>query len=110
MAEPSEAETKALAESKRLREAAYRAYAGGRAAPSQMAIVEAYPSVLMGFLSGLFNKQANAVQEIAFEARDRAEYQTTGTTAALKISRNADLADADRAFKGTHKGMPKRTM
>jgi hypothetical protein len=109
MAEPSEAENKALAESKRLREAAYKAYAKGRASPSQGAIVEAYPGVKTGLLSGIFNKSANALLEISFDARDRAEYQTTGTTTALKISNNADLADADRVFRGSHKGAPKRT-
>jgi len=106
---PSEAEEKAIAESKRLREEAYRAYMKGRASPSQMAIVEAYPGIKTGFLSGFFNKSANALQEIVFVARDRAEYQTTGTTTALKVSINADLTEADRVYRGSHKGLPKRT-
>jgi hypothetical protein len=74
-----------------------------------MAIVDAYPGIKTSFLSGLFNKAANERLEAEFEARDKKEYEATGTTAALKISHDPDLQESDRFHMGVQKTRPKMT-
>lgn len=87
----------ALEESERLRKRAYRDAALGMASPTDRVIMQQYPGLTTG-VAALFNKASNRRLEESFRLADEAEFEATGSTAALRVSRDEELKQADIRF------------